>query len=271
MPGKLAEGQKSADVQHFCIGLPPFYESSCSVKRQRTVAAPVSLPFFYPSIGVSLAPVGCFEVALAAPSPNEPKAQGGVELASTSTGLRSLVPFFPFEALENPPIVQDRQRQPIRRRVFSSHDRVGASTDYLRRRPRHFPACLGPANAGRISATTDHTAPGDGRLQSAPSATRGWRPGSNPRRLGAAHWKHSAGSVHKSAPTVCPCGNDQSDRSRPGSSRPSPGQCPAAVASAALPRRWWSAARVASPLRESGWPNAPVRPSVVPPASDLAR
>ena len=110
------------------LSTPPFYESSCSVKRERTVAAPVTLPFFYPSIGVSLAPVGCFEVALAAPSPNEPKAQGGVELASTSTGLRSLVPFFPFEALENPPIVQDRQRQPIRRRVFSSHDRVGAST-----------------------------------------------------------------------------------------------------------------------------------------------
>src|SRR5437667_10984967 len=81
---------------------PPFYESSSSVKGERTVAAPVGLPFFYPSIGVSLAPVGCFEVALAAPSPNEPKAQGGVELASTSTGLRSLVPFFSLEALEKP-------------------------------------------------------------------------------------------------------------------------------------------------------------------------
>src|SRR5207249_6275892 len=85
---------------------PPFYESSSSVKGERTVAAPVTLPFFYPSIGVSLAPVGCFEVALAAPSPNEPKAQGGVELASTSTGLRSLVPFFSLEALEKLPIVQ---------------------------------------------------------------------------------------------------------------------------------------------------------------------
>src|SRR5207247_6010684 len=105
----------------FLIPAPPFYESSSSVKGERTVAAPVNLPFFYPSIGVSLAPVGCFEVALAAPSPNEPKAQGGVELASTSTGLRSLVPFFSLEALEKLPIVQDRRRQPIRRRVFSSH------------------------------------------------------------------------------------------------------------------------------------------------------
>src|SRR5260370_30401308 len=96
---QLAEGQKSADVKHNCALPPPFYESSSSVKGERTVAAPVNLPFFYPSIGVSLAPVGCFEVALAAPSPNEPKAQGVVDLASTSTRLRSLVPFFPFEAL----------------------------------------------------------------------------------------------------------------------------------------------------------------------------
>src|SRR5437870_10842756 len=97
---QLAEGERGREA--FRASTPPFYESSCSVKRERTVAAPVSLPFFYPSIGVSLAPVGCFEVALAAPSPNEPKAQGGVELASTSTGLRSLVPFFSLEALEKP-------------------------------------------------------------------------------------------------------------------------------------------------------------------------
>ena len=39
------------------------------------MGASVNLPFVYPSIGVSLAPVGCFEVALAAPSVYEPKAQ----------------------------------------------------------------------------------------------------------------------------------------------------------------------------------------------------
>jgi hypothetical protein len=100
--GELAEGQKGENVKDIRAAPPPFYESPSSVKKERTVAAPVNLPFFYPSIGVSLAPVGCFEVALAAPSPNEPKAQGGVELASTSTGLRSLVPFFSLEALEKP-------------------------------------------------------------------------------------------------------------------------------------------------------------------------
>ena len=72
-----------------------------ALSRERTLAAPVNLPFFYPSIGVSLAPVGCFEVALAAPSRNEPKAQCAFELASTSTGLRSLMTFFPSRLLEN--------------------------------------------------------------------------------------------------------------------------------------------------------------------------
>ena len=51
------------------------YESPSFVKKERIIRASVNLPFVYPSIGVSLAPVGCFEVALAAPSVNEPKAQ----------------------------------------------------------------------------------------------------------------------------------------------------------------------------------------------------
>jgi hypothetical protein len=51
------------------------YESPSFVKKERTMGASVNLPFVYPSIGASLAPVGCFEVALAAPSVNEPKAQ----------------------------------------------------------------------------------------------------------------------------------------------------------------------------------------------------
>ena len=51
------------------------YESPSFVKKERTMGASVNLPFVYPSIGVSLAPVGCFEVALAAPSVYEPKAQ----------------------------------------------------------------------------------------------------------------------------------------------------------------------------------------------------
>jgi len=44
------------------------YESPSFVKKERTMGASVNLPFVYPSIGASLAPVGCFEVALAAPS-----------------------------------------------------------------------------------------------------------------------------------------------------------------------------------------------------------
>ena len=51
------------------------YESPSFVKKERIIRASVNLPFVYPSIGVSLAPVGCFEVALAAPSVYEPKAQ----------------------------------------------------------------------------------------------------------------------------------------------------------------------------------------------------
>jgi hypothetical protein len=51
------------------------YERPSFVKKERIIRASVNLPFVYPSIGVSLAPVGCFEVALAAPSVNEPKAQ----------------------------------------------------------------------------------------------------------------------------------------------------------------------------------------------------
>ena len=51
------------------------YESPSFVKKERTMGASVNLPFVYPSIGASLAPVGCFEVALAAPSVYEPKAQ----------------------------------------------------------------------------------------------------------------------------------------------------------------------------------------------------
>jgi len=54
------------------------YESPSFVKKERKeriIRASVNLPFVYPSIGVSLAPVGCFEVALAAPSVDEPKAQ----------------------------------------------------------------------------------------------------------------------------------------------------------------------------------------------------
>ena len=42
------------------------------------MGASVNLPFVYPSIGVSLAPVGCFEVALAAPSVM--RAQGPVSI-----------------------------------------------------------------------------------------------------------------------------------------------------------------------------------------------
>ena len=71
-------------------------------RRKESFVRPVNLPFVYPSIGVSLAPVGCFEVALAAPSVNEPKAQLAFELASTSTGSRLLVDvlsILSFEAL----------------------------------------------------------------------------------------------------------------------------------------------------------------------------
>src|SRR6516165_5689521 len=54
------------------------YESPSFVKKERTMGASVNLPFVYPSIGASLAPVGCFEVALAAPSGI--RAQGPVSI-----------------------------------------------------------------------------------------------------------------------------------------------------------------------------------------------
>src|SRR5262249_17428319 len=164
------------------------YESPSFVKKERTMGASVNLPFVYPSIGVSLAPVGCFEVALAAPSVDEPKAQLAFELASTSTGSRLLVAFFPFfpsRLFKKPPIVQDRQLPPVRRRVVSSHDTADGSSGWPRPRPRHFPACLRPANAERISASTGHSSPGDGRLQSTRYAAPDWRLESSPRRLAA--------------------------------------------------------------------------------------
>ena len=65
----LAFGVKGEDIDA------NVYESPSFVKKERIIRASVNLPFVYPSIGVSLAPVGCFEVALAAPSVNEPKAQ----------------------------------------------------------------------------------------------------------------------------------------------------------------------------------------------------
>src|SRR5437762_2220553 len=88
------------DFCQFYLGRLPidanFYESPSFVKKERTMGASVNLPFVYPSIGASLAPVGCFEVALAAPSVIRAKAQLAFELASTSTGSRLLVAFFPF-------------------------------------------------------------------------------------------------------------------------------------------------------------------------------
>src|SRR6266403_2275173 len=98
----LAEGQKRADVKHDFTILTPFYESSSSVKGERTVAAPVNLPFFYPSIGVSLAPVGCFEVALAAPSPNEPKGPGGYRARQYQHGITVACSFLSFRGSGEP-------------------------------------------------------------------------------------------------------------------------------------------------------------------------
>src|SRR4029077_6648242 len=80
----------------------------------------------------------------------EPKAQLAFELASTSTGSRLLVAFFPFfpsRLFKNPPIVQNGPLPPIRRRVFSSHDTADGSSGWPPPRPRHFPACLSPAAA----------------------------------------------------------------------------------------------------------------------------
>src|SRR5207249_2813075 len=98
----IGGGQKSADVKRLLVAPPPFYESSSSVKGERTVAAPVNLPFFYPSIGVSLAPVGCFEVALAAPSPNEPKGPGGCRARQYQHGITVAGSFLSFRGSGEP-------------------------------------------------------------------------------------------------------------------------------------------------------------------------
>src|SRR5437762_2606530 len=66
------------------------------------VVEPVTLPFFYPSIGVSLAPVGCFEVALAAPSPNEPKGPGGCRARQYQHGITVAGSFLSFRGSGEP-------------------------------------------------------------------------------------------------------------------------------------------------------------------------
>src|SRR5437762_3540576 len=99
--------------EHFLPCHPPFYESSCSVKRERTVAAPVSLPFFYPSIGVSLAPVGCFEVALAAHLRTSQRPRGVSSSPVPARDYGRWFLSFPWRLWRNLPIVQDLRRQPI--------------------------------------------------------------------------------------------------------------------------------------------------------------
>ena len=101
-PNDWRKAKKARTPSIFLIPAPPFYESSSSVKRERTVAAPVNLPFFYPSIGVSLAPVGCFEVALAAPSPNEPKGPGGCRARQYQHGITVAGSFLSFRGSGEP-------------------------------------------------------------------------------------------------------------------------------------------------------------------------
>src|SRR5262249_22726023 len=48
-----------------------FYESPSPVQRELKILRPVVVPFFYPSIGSCLAPMGCFEKVRTAPSLDE--------------------------------------------------------------------------------------------------------------------------------------------------------------------------------------------------------
>jgi len=78
------------------------YESPSFVKKERTMGASVNLSFVYPSIGASLAPVGCFEVALAAPSGI--RAQGPVSIRACQhqhgiTVAYGVLSILSFEAL----------------------------------------------------------------------------------------------------------------------------------------------------------------------------
>src|SRR5438128_11761965 len=73
--------------QRMGVQNPPSMKARALSRGKENVGAPVNLPFFYPSIGISLAPVGSFEVALAAPSPNEPKGPGGCRAHQYQHGI----------------------------------------------------------------------------------------------------------------------------------------------------------------------------------------
>jgi hypothetical protein len=78
------------------------YESPSFVKKERTMGASVNLPFVYPSIGASLAPVGCFEVALAAPSVIRAQGPVGIRARQHQHGITvayGVLAILSFEAL----------------------------------------------------------------------------------------------------------------------------------------------------------------------------
>ena len=78
------------------------YESPSFVKKERTMGASVNLPFVYPSIGASLAPVGCFEVALAAPSVIRAQGPVGIRARQHQHGITvacGVLSLLSFEAL----------------------------------------------------------------------------------------------------------------------------------------------------------------------------
>jgi|SRR6266478_7573229 len=78
------------------------YESPSFVKKERTMGASVNLPFVYPSIGASLAPVGCFEVALAAPSVIRAQGPVGIRARQHQHGITvacGVLSILSFEAL----------------------------------------------------------------------------------------------------------------------------------------------------------------------------
>ena len=66
------------------------------------MGASVNLPFVYPSIGASLAPVGCFEVALAAPSVIRAQGPVGIRARQHQHGITVAGSFLSFRGSGEP-------------------------------------------------------------------------------------------------------------------------------------------------------------------------
>src|SRR5439155_12793214 len=151
------------------------------VKRASLVAVcTVGVPFFYPSVGVRLAQVGCFERVRTAPSSDEPKAQRQHERVLTARDHDS----FPSKILG---VLLRRPGRPP-----ASDGTANAPSDWPPPLPPGSRACRPGASAAPTPANAGRAAPAGAPPRSAPPAAADWPPGSSPRPLAAARWRRSS-------------------------------------------------------------------------------